>query len=177
MTNQPLMMDRQPLVDEIPATDWYTLLLRPEISGDFVSEQVFRVVEHFRGTIAFVPAGRVWVGKLAEDAKRISQSEAVEEEVVLPGLGEVSADYLDRFAVTNDQFQQFVDANGNGQFGYWPAEAHVTTLLKDCWSHFPATKVLSVPSSGRAGIVSFTVSGSTCRCGSNHTTSLSRLVG
>jgi gamma-glutamyl hercynylcysteine S-oxide synthase len=69
--------------------------------------------------MSVVPAGRVLVGEYAERATWGSAPVSAD----CTGLEYVEGCYLDRFCVTNEQFQHFVDDCGYEQFQLWPEEA------------------------------------------------------
>lgn len=97
----------------------YALLLRRETASQLAEEELAAVLAEMDERMSVVPAGRVLVGEYAERATW--GSSPVSEECA--GLEYVEGCYLDRFCVTNEQYQCFVDDCGYEQFQLWPEEA------------------------------------------------------
>jgi iron(II)-dependent oxidoreductase len=111
------------LVDELLANGRYALLLRPETKQHLTQAQVMQAIRQLDEAMALVPGGRVLLGQLAEQAHSIGSSGDVDAKLAARNLVQVDAGYLDRFCVTNEQFQQFVDAGGYEQLEFWHEEA------------------------------------------------------
>lgn len=97
----------------------YALLLRSETASQLSDEELAEVLAEMDEQMSVVPAGRVLVGEYAERATWGSAPVAAD----CSGLVYVEGCYLDRFCVTNAQFQAFVDDCGYEQFQLWPEEA------------------------------------------------------
>jgi iron(II)-dependent oxidoreductase len=73
--------------------------------------------------MALVPAGRVLLGQLAEQSSSSCGAADGDPKLTKRNLATVEPVYLDRFAVTNEQYQKFVDAGGYEQLEFWHEEA------------------------------------------------------
>jgi iron(II)-dependent oxidoreductase len=73
--------------------------------------------------MALVPAGRVLLGQLAEQSNSACGWADVDPRLAARNLVDVETVYLDRFCVTNEQYQQFVDGGGYEQPEFWHEEA------------------------------------------------------
>jgi iron(II)-dependent oxidoreductase len=111
------------LVDELLATGRYALLLRPETKQHLTQAHVLIAVRHLDEAMVLVPAGRVLLGQLAEQASSACGAAELDPKLIQRNMVEVEPAYLDRFCVTNEQYQQFVDAGGYEQLGLWHEEA------------------------------------------------------
>jgi iron(II)-dependent oxidoreductase len=110
-------------VDELLANGRYALLLRPETKQHLTQAQLMQAIRQLDEAMALVPAGRVLLGQLAEQAHSVGSTGDVDAKLAARNLVLVEAGYLDRFCVTNEQFQQFVDAGGYEQLEFWHEEA------------------------------------------------------
>ena len=101
------------LVDQMLAQGRYALLLRPEIAENLTLRQFQFAHEVLDGAMAVVPAGTV--------VMRSSRLEEIAEEDRhrIERSVEVDGYYLDRFPVTNREYQKFVDAGGYEQLPLW----------------------------------------------------------
>jgi gamma-glutamyl hercynylcysteine S-oxide synthase len=115
-------------VDELLANGRYALLLRPETKQHLTQAQLMQAIRQLDEAMALVPAGRVLLGQLAEQAHSVGSTGDVDAKLAARNLVHVEAGYLDRFCVTNEQFQQFVDAGGYEQLEFWH-EAALPALL------------------------------------------------
>ncbi len=97
----------------------YALLLRHETASQLADEELAEILAVMDDYMSVVPAGRVLVGEYAERATWGSSPVSAD----CSGLEYVEGCYLDRFCVTNEQFQHFVDDCGYEQFQLWPEEA------------------------------------------------------
>lgn len=98
------------LVEQMLREHRYALLLRPQIAESLNERQYRAALEVMNDQMALVPEGSVivegWRGDIeAEDLHR--------------RLVRVEAVYLDRYAVTNAQYKQFVDAGGYDDMALW----------------------------------------------------------
>ncbi|WP_425400722.1 formylglycine-generating enzyme family protein [Aeoliella sp.] len=107
------------LVQTMISQGRYALLLRNETASQLADEELAEVLAELDDLMSVVPAGRVLVGEYAERATWGSSPVAAD----CAGLVHIDGCYLDRFCVTNEQFQHFVDDCGYEQFHLWPEEA------------------------------------------------------
>lgn len=111
------------LVDEMLNMGRYALLLRPEMNRHLDRDHIIHAVRHLDEAMALVPAGRVLLGPLAEQATSSSGAFDANPKMLEKFMHRIDAIYLDRFTVTNLEFQQFVDAGGYEKLEYWDEEA------------------------------------------------------
>jgi iron(II)-dependent oxidoreductase len=101
------------LVEQLLANGRYALLLRPQIAQSLTPEQQRRAAHALCIAMSDVPAGEVqlesWTSSLAGQTPADFRGEWVPVEPL----------YLDRYAVTNEQFHKFVDAAGYEQPSLW----------------------------------------------------------
>jgi iron(II)-dependent oxidoreductase len=113
--------DEHSLVEHMLAHGRYALLLRPQIASELTEEQFVRAVDAFESSMALVPAGRVALGQiddLLEEGRfdlELLQRRAARVVDVAPA-------FLDRYPVTNADFQLFVDSGGYDQMTIWEEE-------------------------------------------------------
>ncbi|MEX2316953.1 MAG: SUMF1/EgtB/PvdO family nonheme iron enzyme [Pirellulales bacterium] len=111
------------LVDELLANERYALLLRPETKQHLTQLHIVRAVRQLDEAMALVPAGRVLLGQLAEQSNSSCGAVDTDPKMAKRNLVSVEPVYLDRFVVTNQQYQQFLDAGGYEQLEFWHEEA------------------------------------------------------
>jgi gamma-glutamyl hercynylcysteine S-oxide synthase len=111
------------LVDELLAAGRYALLLRPETKQHLTQMHIVRAVRQLDEAMALVPAGRVQLGLLAEQSNSACGAVDTDPRAAKRQLAFVEPVYLDRFTVTNEEFQEFVDAGGYEQLEFWHEEA------------------------------------------------------
>jgi iron(II)-dependent oxidoreductase len=111
------------LVDELLADGRYALLLKPEMKQHLTQTQVLRAIRQLDEAMALVPAGHVLVGQLAELSNSACGQGDIDPKLVQRNLADVATAYLDRFCVTNAEYQRFVDAGGYEQLEFWHEEA------------------------------------------------------
>jgi iron(II)-dependent oxidoreductase len=111
------------LVDEMIATGRYALLLRPETKRHLTQMHIVRAIRQLDEEMALVPAGRVLLGQLAEQSHSACGWGDIDQRLAERNLVDVSPAYLDRFCVTNEQYQRFVDSGGYEQLEFWLEEA------------------------------------------------------
>jgi len=111
------------LVEDMLATGRYALLLRPETKRHLTQLQVVRAIRELDASMALVPAGRVLLGQLAEQSNSTCGAADVDPKLARRNMVKVEPAYLDRFCVTNEQYQQFIDGGGYEQLDYWHEEA------------------------------------------------------
>lgn len=111
------------LVGELLATRRYALLLRPETKQHLTQLHVVRAIRQLDEAMALVPAGRVLLGQLAEQSNSACGAVDVDPKLVQRNMVKVEPVYLDRFCVTNEEYQQFIDGGGYEQLEFWHEEA------------------------------------------------------
>lgn len=108
------------LIEQMLTDGRYALLLRPQIAGDLSPEMREHAQETLEDEMALVPTGEVGLD-LADfensPAPTVSPGEAGAELVI-----RVDSLYMDRYPVTNEQYQAFVDAGGYEQSSLWQPE-------------------------------------------------------
>jgi gamma-glutamyl hercynylcysteine S-oxide synthase len=111
------------LVDELLANGRYALMLRPETKQHLTQFQLMRAIRQLDEAMALVPAGRVLVGQLAEMSNSACGQSEVDPKLTQRNLVMVAPIYLDRFCVTNAEYQKFIDAAGYEELEFWHEEA------------------------------------------------------
>ena len=104
---------RAELVEVMLRSARWALLLRPALAKDLSLDQLHRAFDALREHSACLPAGIVHVDRWQIDAPG-SESHCPEYDPI-----EVETVYLDRYAVTNNQFQAFVEQGGYRQESLW----------------------------------------------------------
>jgi iron(II)-dependent oxidoreductase len=107
--------DTAALVEEMLAQGRYALLLRRQVVGNLAPEQAQRAWEMLQQQMSLVPEGEV---SLASSALEEDDADPVGTHPDAEPV-RVAALFLDRFAVTNAQYQHFVDAGGYQQMAIW----------------------------------------------------------
>jgi iron(II)-dependent oxidoreductase len=109
------------LVKRMLSQDRYALLLRPQIVDNLNEAQYLATLERFETALSLVPAGQVVLGKIDElsDDGRLNHNAIADSHARLVN---VEPAFLDRFAVTNAQYYQFVVDGGYDQIGIWDQE-------------------------------------------------------
>src|SRR4051812_41456556 len=100
------------LVDELLLAGRYALMLRPETKRHLTQPQVMRAIRQLDEAMALVPAGRVLLGQLAEMTSSACGQFEIDPKLSERNLIMVAPLYLDRFCVTNAEYQKFIDAAG-----------------------------------------------------------------
>jgi iron(II)-dependent oxidoreductase len=103
----------------------FSLLLRPQIVGNLDEGQVRRALDQLERTMVLVPSGPVCIGLpsselLGDDEADFNHFSGPE---IAGRLVMVDPVFLDRFCVTNAEYQRFVDAGGYEQMALWDEEA------------------------------------------------------
>jgi len=113
--------DMEGLVEQMAAQHRYALLVRAQIAPNLSEDQFNRTLELIDENMSLVPTGQVVIGEVNDslddgklDVTAIQRADA--------RLVQVEAVFLDRFAVTNEQFYEFVAAEGYGQIAIWDEE-------------------------------------------------------
>jgi iron(II)-dependent oxidoreductase len=120
--------NRQPgstdaLVDELLADGRYALLLRPETKRHLSQLHIVRAIRQLDEAMALVPAGRVLLGQLAEQSGSACGPADSDPRLTERNLVSVEPVYMDRFCVTNEEYQQFLYGGGYEQLEFWHEEA------------------------------------------------------
>ncbi len=111
------------LVEELLAHGRYALMLRPETKQHLTQSQLMRAIRQLDEAMALVPGGRVLVGQLAEISSSACGQSEIDPKLLRRNLVSVASIYLDRFCVTNAEYQKFVNAGGYEQLEFWHEEA------------------------------------------------------
>ena len=111
------------LVRELLSTGRYALLLRPETNQHLSPQEMSRAIQALDNAMSLVPAGKVLLGHLAECSNSSGGLVDAKPKQIERHLRQVEPVYLDRFAVSNEQYQRFVDAGGYEQLECWDEEA------------------------------------------------------
>jgi gamma-glutamyl hercynylcysteine S-oxide synthase len=104
-----------------------TLLLRAQIAHQLSPEQRQLAWQAVQEAMALVPEGNVMLGAAAleRDATAFYDRDPKRH---VPAVFRVEHFWLDRFPVTNAQFQEFVDAGGYEQMAIWDPEVWPAVL-------------------------------------------------
>ena len=109
-------LDTQSLVEQMLAQGRYSLLLRPEIVPNLTHDQYQRAMTSLQDSMAPVPEGQILVGVVDE----VEEVPSRHHDTSRPGrVVRVERYFLDRYLVTNRQFQAFVSAGGYEQMAIW----------------------------------------------------------
>lgn len=92
----------------------YSLLLRPQIAANLPPNLLDQARQAFDDQMTIIPVGDVLVGRSKGDDERNHGYGG--------NLVHVEAVYLDRFQVTNEEYQEFVSAGGYEQMPLWDPE-------------------------------------------------------
>ncbi len=119
--------DVDALVESMLARGRFALLLRPQIVSNLTDSQRAAALELLEESMSLVPEGRVHlIGTEAqihadgeEALAAVDGSRGREEGRIVA----VAPLFLDRYSVTNEQFQHFVDEGGYEQLAIWEPEA------------------------------------------------------
>jgi iron(II)-dependent oxidoreductase len=120
-TEEPPSTDA--FVEDLLANDRYALLLRAGTKQHLTQQQVLRAIRQLDEAMALVPAGRVLLGQMAEQSHSMGGSADIDPKLAARNLVAVEPVYLDRYCVTNEQFQKFLDAGGYEQLEFWHEES------------------------------------------------------
>jgi iron(II)-dependent oxidoreductase len=116
--------DTSDLVETMIRDGRYALLLRPQIIGNLNEQQVARVLEQLEGSMVLVPSGPVCVGLQSGELLEDGEAEFVSRGPDIAGrLVMVDPLFLDRYCVSNADYQRFLDAGGYEQMALWDEEA------------------------------------------------------
>ena len=105
--------DEGDLVGEMLAQGRYALLLRPQIAENLSADQSRRSHDALDAAMAVVPAGPVVLRSWRVEDVAEEDRHKVEKRIEVEGY------YLDRYPVTNREYQKFVDAGGYEQLPLW----------------------------------------------------------
>jgi iron(II)-dependent oxidoreductase len=114
--------DTEQLVEQMLAQGRFALLLRPEIAHNLSPEQFQHAWNLLDTEMALVPAGELLLGFASRTSE--THSHDSEDDTQPEDIPPILVDYfhLDRYPVTNRQFQQFVDGGGYEQAAIWEPE-------------------------------------------------------
>lgn len=98
-------------VTQLIAQERYALLARPEIVGNLETSQLREAVGKIHQSMSLVPDGSVHLAQPAMEDMDVNNIHG--QTINVDGV------LLDRFAVTNEQYQQFVDAGGYQDVTLW----------------------------------------------------------
>jgi gamma-glutamyl hercynylcysteine S-oxide synthase len=104
------------LVDQMFAQGRYALLLHPQIAANLTPTQLRNAHEVLDAAMAVVPEGAVVMRSTRHEDVSQENRHKVEKKIEVEGY------YLDRFPVTNREFQRFVEAGGYDQLQLWDEE-------------------------------------------------------
>ena len=104
------------LVDQMLAQGRYALLLRPQIAENLTPSQLRSAHEALDAAMAVVPEGAVVMRSCRHEEVAQEDRHKVEKKIEVEGY------YLDRFPVTNREYQKFVEAGGYEQLPLWDEE-------------------------------------------------------
>lgn len=102
------------LVEELLAQGRHPLLLRPQVVSRLSAAQVQAAWDGMTDTMTVVPAGELSIGD-----GQVATGDTTGELACAGQIVRVESFLLDRCAVTNAQFQDFVDAGGYEQMPLW----------------------------------------------------------
>jgi iron(II)-dependent oxidoreductase len=102
------------LIEQMLRHGRYALLLRPQIVGNLEPAQVQRAMSLLDESMALVPEGDVVLR-----ASHLDPSHDGDDAALLERAVRVEPLLLDRYPVTNRQYQAFVDAGGYEQISLW----------------------------------------------------------
>lgn len=109
--------ETEELVEEMLSQGRFALLLRPQVIGNLTFSQKKKAEATLHERMAAVPPGELLPG-IAEDDLAQEIGPAFEQGLV-PTILHVDEFLLDRYPITNRQFQEFVDAGGYKQMALW----------------------------------------------------------
>jgi gamma-glutamyl hercynylcysteine S-oxide synthase len=111
-----VLAEEHTLVDELLAHGRYALLLRPRLIANLTLDQFQRAEQLLNEGMCLVPEGEVVVHRNIENEGDDEPSPLANQ------LTRVEGYYLDRYPVTNEQFQHFVESGGYEQMAIWDPE-------------------------------------------------------
>ncbi|HEX5470329.1 MAG TPA: SUMF1/EgtB/PvdO family nonheme iron enzyme [Lacipirellulaceae bacterium] len=111
------------LVDELLANGRYALMLRAETKQHLTQFHIMKAIRQLDEAMALVPAGHVLIGQLAEISSSACGQTEIDPKMARRNLVQVSPIYLDRYCITNAEYQRFVDSRGYEELEFWHEEA------------------------------------------------------
>lgn len=109
--------DSDSLVAQMLAEGRYALLLRPQVAQDLEQHQFESSLDMLQTSMALVPDGTVIVGEADDsDAEQTTRDDGRWQK---QRAVRVAPYFLDRYAVTNRQYYEFVASGGYEQITYW----------------------------------------------------------
>jgi len=110
--------DIEALVRQMLGKGRYALLLRPEVVPNLNQRQFQKASDALDDAMAMVPAGEVVIGRWGDQDETAANAGFGSPGTVV----RVENFYLDRFLVTNRQYQEFVTAGGYEEMAIWDPE-------------------------------------------------------
>ena len=111
--------DPTDLVRQMLDQDRFALLLREQLIDNLDEEQLSRALELHDDHMALVPEGEVVLGRLDESMEIAATYDDADQH---GDVVRVETMYIDRYPVTNRQYQYFVDGGGYSQMALWDPE-------------------------------------------------------
>lgn len=111
--------DPNELVEQMLDQDRYALLLRSEVLSNLAPEQVRQAWTGLQDGMTLVPQGEITIGTTFEPDEEENDDDRHPQHTHKPAVVRVEQLFLDRYAVSNEQFSQFVHAGGYTQMGLW----------------------------------------------------------
>jgi len=105
----------------------YALLLRPQVIDNLNEEQFTATVSLLEEQMALVPPGEVLLDWQDGGLDDVRSEEDVANETPVRKVT-VASVFIDRYPVTNRQYQEFVDAGGYDQMALWDEEVWPAVL-------------------------------------------------
>ncbi|MFV2067669.1 MAG: formylglycine-generating enzyme family protein [Pirellulales bacterium] len=109
------------LIDVMLSEGRYALLLRPQVIDNLSDQHLNQTVVELQEAMAIVPRGQVVLGKI-DDALNDGRLDSDEIERHHGRVVDVEPVFIDRYPVTNLEYQQFVDNGGYDEMAIWDEE-------------------------------------------------------
>ncbi|GMQ80252.1 MAG: hypothetical protein BMS9Abin04_212 [Planctomycetia bacterium] len=116
------------LVESMLAQGRHSLLLRPQVVDNLSEEQLRQTIVALQDDMALVPAGHVALTYDALDPPQDAWDDG-QQDRALGCTVHVESVFLDRFAVTNKQYYEFVKNGGYEELAIW--DEHVLPAMLD----------------------------------------------
>jgi iron(II)-dependent oxidoreductase len=114
----PIAVPGGDLIDQMRIQGRYAILLRPQVIENLSSHQLRKAVAELQQKMAIIPAGQVVLGQL-DECLEDGRLDLKELERYHARVVQVEPAFLDRYLVTNLEFQQFVDGGGYEEMAIW----------------------------------------------------------
>lgn len=109
------------LIDVMLSEGRYALLLRPQVIDNLNDPHLNQTVVELQESMAIVPGGQVVLGKI-DEALGDGRLDRLEIERHHGRVVDVEPVFIDRYPVTNLEYQQFVDNGGYEEMAIWDEE-------------------------------------------------------